>query len=96
MTRKLFIALSLALYAFAPAGAAPATDTLGRESPQSSVTGFLEACRSRDYDRASQYLDLNQIPAAYRQREGADLARKLEAILNSDPDFNIGDDFRGR
>ena len=72
-----------------PAAAPSSSDTLGRQDPRSSVTAFLQTCRGGDYAKASQYLDLSQIAAAQRAREGPDLARKLEAILNSDPDFSV-------
>lgn len=64
-------------------------DPLGRENPRSAVTGFLESARDRDYQRASQYLDLRQIPDQARARRGPELARELEAILNSDSRFNV-------
>jgi MscS family membrane protein len=70
----------------APAGATP--DTLGRDNPRSSVTGFLEACHNRDYQKAAQYLDLKDIPARTRSERGPQLAKQLEAILNSTPSFS--------
>lgn len=65
------------------------TDPLGRDNPRSAVTAFLEACHSHDYQRAAQYLDLRQLPAANRARQGPELARTLEAILNSDSHFDV-------
>jgi MscS family membrane protein len=79
--------LSAAAHA-APAAKPPA-DPFGRENPRSAVTNFLEACRSNDYVRAAQYLDLRQLPANSRATEGPQLARQLEAILNSDAQFDI-------
>jgi MscS family membrane protein len=52
------------------------------------VTGFLEACQGGDYQKASQYLDLHAISPAARASEGVQLARELEAILDSDSAFN--------
>ena len=69
--------------------AAPAADSLGRQDPRSAVTGFLEACRNQDYQKAAQYLDLRQLSPRYRAQQGPELARKLEAILNSDARFNV-------
>ncbi|HTX35433.1 MAG TPA: mechanosensitive ion channel family protein [Bryobacteraceae bacterium] len=92
MTRTLLIALCLAACSVsqaAQAGKPAAGDSLDRQTPRSSVTGFLEACRDRNYTKAAQYLDLGRFPASQRQQEGPDLARKLETILNSDPDFNV-------
>jgi MscS family membrane protein len=75
--------------AFVPAGpatpATPAADSLGRQDPRSSVTGFLEACRSQDYQKAAEYLDLRHVSS----REGPALARQLEAVLNSSKEFNV-------
>lgn len=82
MRRLLFLAPVLAL-------AAAPSDPLGRQSPQSSVTGFLRACGNRDYQTAAQYFDLRRFPASYRQRSGPELSRKLEALLNSDPRFSL-------
>lgn len=83
----IFFLLSFELCAHAAAIKAPA-DPFGRQTPRSSVTNFLEACRSNDYQRASEYLDLRQIPAKTRSADGVQLARKLEAALNSDSQFD--------
>ncbi len=77
----------MVLSAAAAAPAAP-TDPLGRQSPRSAVTGFLETCRNHDYQKASEYLDLRQLSRRARQ-QGPDLAKKLEAVLNSEPQFNV-------
>ena len=73
----------------AQTSSAPKSDPLGRENPRSAVTGFLEACRDRDYQRAAQYLDLRHFSADNQTHKGPVLARDLEAILNSDPRFNV-------
>jgi MscS family membrane protein len=89
---KLFPVVSLALaLATSPWAqtAATKTDTLGRENPRSAVTGFLEACGNRDYQQASQYLDLSEIAEHNRAQFGAGLARQLEDILNSDSHFSV-------
>src|SRR5580658_8962060 len=89
---KLFPVASLA-FALATAPwaqtAATKTDTLGRDNPRSSVTGFLEACGNQDYQQASQYLDLSEIAEHNRAQRSAELARQLEAILNSDSHFSV-------
>jgi MscS family membrane protein len=69
--------------------ATPPADKLGRQNPRSSATGFLEACQSGDYQKASQYLDLREFSSGYRAENGPKLAKKLEAILNSDPRFSV-------
>jgi MscS family membrane protein len=69
--------------------AAPKTDTLGRDNPRSAVTGFLEAGGNRDYQQASQYLDLSGLAKFDRAQRGPELAKHLEAILNSDSHFTV-------
>ncbi|MGA8596253.1 MAG: mechanosensitive ion channel family protein [Bryobacteraceae bacterium] len=68
----------------------PATsDTLNRSTPRGSVLGFLEACRSGNYLRASEYLDLSALPAKNRRRTGMEFALQLNEVLNKDPDFDV-------
>src|SRR5580693_3093199 len=89
---KLFPAVALAIALAAPASAqtpAAKTDTLGRDNPRSAVTGFLEACGDRDFQRASQYLDLSAIAEQNRVQRGPALAQQLEGILNSDSHFVV-------
>ncbi len=81
--------LSGAICVFAAAPAKPPGDPLGRDNPRSAVTNFLEACHSNQYQRAAQYLDLRQLPLKTRAEEGPQLARQLEAILNSASRFDI-------
>ena len=68
--------------------AANTTDPLGRTNPRSAVTGFLEACHGQNYAKAAQYLNLDGIPLRERAQQGPELARELEAILNSDSQFD--------
>lgn len=89
-----FLALAVLSLSWSPLPAAPApasapSDPLGRQSPRSAVTGFLEACRNQDYGKAAQYLDLRQFSSTERQKRGPRLAKNLEAILNSNTDFNV-------
>ena len=67
---------------------AHAGDPLGRESAQSSVIGFLQACHAHDNQRASRYLDLSRLGRTDRLREGAELAAQLGRILDSDTHFD--------
>jgi len=68
---------------------APKTgDPLKRDSPQSCVSGFLQACRVRDYTRACSYLDLHKLPHTARLKEGSLLAQQLEQILDRDTRFD--------
>lgn len=74
-----------------PAASTAATpqDPLNRESPQSSVYSFLQACHSRDYTRAIRYLDLRNRPADERLKDGTELAQQLEQILDRDAQFDV-------
>jgi MscS family membrane protein len=87
MFRLSFLALiSAGLLAQTPA--APVKDPLGRETPQQAITRFLEACHSRDYTKASRYLDLRRLPAATSAKTGLELAQQLEDLLDDTP-FDI-------
>jgi MscS family membrane protein len=63
-------------------------DPLGRNTPQDSVFQFLEACHARDYAKAVHYLDLRRVPQAERAKDGPELARELEDLLDDTP-FDI-------
>jgi MscS family membrane protein len=69
--------------------AASKADPLNRSNPRAAVTAFLEACQRDNYAVAAQYLDLRQLPEWERSTRGLELARDLEAILNSDSHFNV-------
>jgi MscS family membrane protein len=71
------------------AAAKQGADPLGRDNPRSAVTAFLEACHDHNYVNGAEYLDLRQVPERLRANEGPQLARQLEAILNSDSQFNV-------
>jgi MscS family membrane protein len=73
-----------------PAAPAANTDPLNRDSPQSSVVAFLEAAHSKNYGKAWRYLDLRKMPEEQRLKESAELARQLEAILDQDIQFDVG------
>jgi len=60
-------------------------DPLGRSTPQESVFQFLETCHARNYSKALYYLDLRRIPAAARTKDGPELARQLEDLLDDTP-----------
>lgn len=65
-------------------------DPLGRDNPQSAVVSFLEACRSQDYKRATNYLDLRALGPAQRAVEGPELSRQLEQLLDRNVEFDAG------
>src|SRR5579864_8973955 len=64
-------------------------DPLDRKSPQSSVYSFLQACHGHDYDKAAKYLDLRKLPSEQRLKNGPELARQLQEILDRDAQFDI-------
>ena len=76
------------LYAQTPAPAPDSIDPLGRNSPQASIFHFLEACHSRDYSKASYYLDLRRMAPADRAKAGPELSAQLEDLLDDTP-FDI-------
>ena len=57
-------------------------DSLGRGTPRSAVRGLLEASRAGDWAKASEFLDLRRIPSSRRARDGPELARQLDAVLD--------------
>ena len=65
-----------------------AGDPLNRDSPQSSVLTFLQACHGKDFERAARYLDLRQLPSNERSKEGAAIAQQLGQLLDSDTHFD--------
>jgi MscS family membrane protein len=67
---------------------AEAKDPLGRNTPQEAIIKFLEACHSRDYGKATRYLDLRRMAPADRAKDAPDLARQLEDLLDDTP-FDI-------
>jgi MscS family membrane protein len=56
------------------------SDPLGRQTPNGTFFGFLQAAQLGNFDVASQYLDL---PAARRQTQGEQLSKQLLAVLDS-------------
>jgi len=66
-----------------------AQDPLHRDSPQSSVVGFLEACHAKDYHRSWRYLDLRKIPNTTWLKEGTQVSQQLEHILDHDTQFDV-------
>jgi small-conductance mechanosensitive channel len=53
-----------------------------RQTPQSTVRGFLEAAHAGDYPRAAHYLDLDFLPRAEQAERGAQLARRLKFVMD--------------
>jgi MscS family membrane protein len=56
-------------------------DNLGRDTPYSSFSEFLKATEKFDYELASNYLDLRNLPHAVRKYDGKELARQLDFVI---------------
>ena len=57
-------------------------DEFNRGVPRSSVAGFLKATQVGDYERAAEYLDLQNLPRGMRKSDGPDLAQKLKVVVD--------------
>jgi MscS family membrane protein len=57
-------------------------DQWGRSTPRGLVEGFLNALAKEDFQKASLYLDLSEIPQKERKTRGAELARDLQLLLD--------------
>lgn len=72
-------------------------DPFGRRTPRGTVNGYIRAMAERDYDRASQYLNLHDTQG---EGEGERLAQVLQRLLdrggNILPYSWISDDPEGR
>jgi len=64
------------------AAAAP-SDPYGRETPRGLADGLVAALADRNYERASAYFDLSDLPASRRAEQGATYARRLKAALDA-------------
>jgi MscS family membrane protein len=79
----------LLVAALAAQGTEPSpNDPLGRTTPQDAIVQFLEACHARQYGKAWHYLDLRQMSSTDREKEGPELAKQLEDLLDDTP-FDI-------
>ncbi len=57
-------------------------DELQRDTPRSSILGYLQAARSGDYEKAAKYLDLRNLPDEISDIGGEELARQLKVVLD--------------
>src|SRR5260370_30072796 len=85
---RLLAAILLAAVLRAQTSTLEIKDPLGRGTPQDSVFHFLQACHARDYAKALHYLDLRRMPPEERAKNGPELARQLEDLLDDTP-FDI-------
>jgi len=77
-------------------------DEYGRITPRSSVLGLAKALTNRDFETATHYMDLRNLPFTIDKASGPDLARKLLIIaersmildyeaLSNDPKGHVDD-----
>jgi MscS family membrane protein len=64
-------------------------DNLGRDTPQSSFVGFLNATESYDYQAAVQFMDLRNLPRSVSRIEPAELARQLDFVIKRGMQINV-------
>ncbi|MCM2680950.1 mechanosensitive ion channel family protein [Echinimonas agarilytica] len=57
-------------------------DEYDRGSPRASMEGFLMAANQADYERASHYLDLRNLPAKLKDVAPEELVRQLKIVLD--------------
>lgn len=67
----------------------PPKDPFKRESPQSSVAGFIESYHAGDFEKARRYLNLRSLPTGQRQSDGIRLTKDLGKILERDAQFEV-------
>jgi MscS family membrane protein len=73
-------------------------DALNRGTPRSSAIGFLEACSEFNFEKASEYLDLRNLPAEVDEIGGQELARQLNHVLSRSvwlDDYNVSNSPEG-
>ena len=70
--------------------APPATpiDEYQRGTPRTSIEGFFNATRSGDFETATKYLDLSNIPQDLQPTRGPELARQLKVVLERSLDID--------
>lgn len=73
----------------APEGAEPEVptpkgpqDEFNRGVPRTTVAGFLAATAEPDYQRATEYLDLRNVPGEWTKTQGPQLARQLKIVFD--------------
>jgi MscS family membrane protein len=57
-------------------------DEFERGNPRSSVKGFFKATRDGDFERASEYLDVRDLPWWMEETRGSELARRFKIVLD--------------
>ncbi len=65
-----------------PAATPVPDDKYGRGVPRTMALGFVEATNKGDYEHASEYLDLRNLPRGMSAGQGPELARQLRVVLD--------------
>ena len=64
-------------------------DNLGRDTPRSSFEGFLTVTEQFDYETATQFIDMRNIPSSVRKVGREELARQLDFIIKRGMKINV-------
>ncbi len=67
-------------------------DPVDRSTPRKTFTGFLNASRTGQFERAAYYLDLRDTPRAQQALKGPELARELAYVLDHQPPLALEDE----
>lgn len=81
----LFIGVGRLALAGANDGLPRPKDPVDRSTPRKTFTGFLNAARAGQFERAAYYLDLRDTPRAQQALKGPELARELAYVLDHQP-----------
>lgn len=79
--------------------AAPAADPYGRGTPRGALEGYIKAVSREDYQRATEYLDLEALPVSKRiqsQRVAKILQQTLDQSGNVPPPVMLSGDPQGQ
>jgi len=69
--------------------AVESSDPYGRNTPRGSFEGFQAAAEEFDFERAAEFLDLRNLPAAVSQMDGATLAEHLDFVIKRNLQIDI-------
>jgi len=64
-------------------------DIFKRDTPATTVEGFLSATSERDFEKAANYLRLTKLPGRLDKSDGSVLARKLRIVINQKLWINV-------
>lgn len=69
-------------------------DLLNRGTPRGSIVGFLDAASKFDFEKATEFLDLRNLPDEVSEIGGPELARQLNHVLSRSvwlDDYSVSD-----